>query len=362
VLLSNLLKERAARTPVRLTPAAITRTLNSMVILRDFTRYGRHCANYAQTNPPVSIAFLAEYRLKQDEKAQHSIHERAMPTKLVTVIRLPTLLVLLLWAVPFHGQPAPYLTPAQAQALVKRALATEVRTAQDASHPMRYWLRKSSPRLTTTKEIVETRDGFVARLIRINGRPLGPADEQAEKTRLDALYDNPGRQQHRKRGEERDTAIVLKLLRMLPQAFTYDYAGPGQEAQEKIEKFRFHPNPGFNPPDLETKALTAMSGEIWLDATEERVTRLEGHLQQDTVYGWGLLGRLDRGGWLVIEQADVGGRQWRITRFQMKMNLRVLFKTKVFDTVEEMTRYTPVPDGMNYRQAIQMLRSEPGGR
>jgi len=151
-------------------------------------------------------------------------------------------------------------------------------------------------------------------------------------------------------------------LRLLPQAFTYEYAGSGQGPSGKVEKFRFRPNPGFNPPDLETKALTAMNGELWIAAAEERVTRLEGHLQQDTVYGWGVLGRLDRGGWIVIEQADAGGRQWRITRFQMKMNLRVLFKTKNFDTVEQMTQYAPVPSGLTYRQAIQMLRSAPNGR
>ena len=33
------------------------------------------------------------------------------------------------------------------------------------SHPMRYRLRKSSPRMTSTKDIVETRDGAVARLV-----------------------------------------------------------------------------------------------------------------------------------------------------------------------------------------------------
>jgi hypothetical protein len=268
---------------------------------------------------------------------------------------------MLLWAAASHGQTAPFLAPTQAQALVKRALATEMRTAQDESHPMRYWLRKSSPRLTSTKEIVETRDGFVARLVRINDQPLNQADEQTEKARLDALYSDPNRQRHRKQSEEQDTAIVLKLLRLLPQAFTFEYAGPGQGPSGKVEKFRFRPNPGFNPPDLETKALTAMNGELWIDAAQERVTRLEGHLQQDTDYGWGVLGRLDRGGWVVIEQADVGGHQWRITRFQMKMNLRVLFKTKNFDTVEEMTQYAPVPARLDYTQAIQMLRAAPGG-
>ena len=64
------------------------------------------------------------------------------------------------------------------------------------------------------------------------------------------------------------------------------------------------------------------------------MTRLEGHLQQDTDYGWGILGKLNKGGWVVLEQADVGARQWRIVRFQMEMNLRILFKTKRLDTTE----------------------------
>ena len=52
-------------------------------------------------------------------------------------------------------------------------------------------------------------------------------------------------------------------------------------------------------------------------------------------------------------------KQWRIVHVQMEMTLRVLFKTRVFNTVEQMTRYSPVPAGLDYRQAIQMLR---GGR
>jgi hypothetical protein len=287
-----------------------------------------------------------------------------MPVKLEIVRRLFPLFLLFSWTGAALGQPlaATALVPTQAQALVKRALATELRVSQDASHPMRYRLRKSSPRLTSAKEIVETRDGDVARLIAINDRPLSQADEQREQARLDALFSDPGRQRHRKQSEEADTGIVLKLLRMLPQAFLYEYAGAGQGPSGKVEKFRFRPNPSFNPPDLETQALTAMTGELWIDASQERVTRLEGHLQQDTTYGWGILGKLDKGGWIVIEQDDIGGRQWRIARFQMKMNLRILFKTKNFDTVEEMTQYAPVPPGLGYRQAIQMLRSAPENR
>jgi hypothetical protein len=292
-----------------------------------------------------------------------------MPAKLGIVHSFLPFFVLLSSAGAALAQPvAPTaLTPAQAQALVGRALATEMRTAQDANHPMRYRLRKSSPRMTSTKEIVETRDGDVARLVKLNDQPLSQSAEQQEETRLDGLLSDPSRQRHRKQSEEADAGIVFKLLRMLPQAFLYEYAGSGQGSSGTVEKFRFRPNPAFSPPDLETQALTAMTGELWIDATQERVTQLDGHLQQDTDYGWGILGKLDKGGWVVIEQADVGGRQWRIARFQMKMNLRILFKTRNIDTTEEMSQYAPVPARLDYRQAIQMLRTDPlnsapGGR
>jgi len=244
-----------------------------------------------------------------------------------------------------------------AQAMVQRALGKELQTAQDTAHPMHYRLRKSSPRLTSTKEILETADGAVARLVAINDQPLTQAEEQTEQARLDLLLSDPSRQKHRKQSEEGDFGIVLKLLRMLPSAYLYTYSGQGAGPAGTVEKFSFRPNPGFSPPDLESQALTAMTGEIWIDASQERVTRLEGHLQQDTDYGWGILGKLDKGGWIVLEQADIGGRQWRIVRFKMKMNLRVLFKNRDIDTTEEMSQYTPVPAGLNYRQAIQMLRA-----
>jgi hypothetical protein len=40
----------------------------------------------------------------------------------------------------------------------------------------------------------------------------------------------------------------------------------------------------------------------------------------------------------------------------MQMTMRILFKTKIFDTVEQMSHYAPVPVDMDYRQAIKMLR------
>jgi len=259
-------------------------------------------------------------------------------------------------AYPAGRQGIESLTATQAQALVNHALGEELRMAGDQSHPMRYKLRKQSPRLTTTKEIVETRDGGVARLIAVNDQPLDAAGEQAEEARLDALERNPGLQQHRKRGEDNDAGIVLKVLRMMPRAFLYQYEGAAQGPAGPVQKYSFRPNPRFSPPDLETQALTAMTGEVWIDAARERVVRLAGSLEQDTNYGWGILGKLNKGGWLLIEQGEVAGHEWRITHVQLKMSLRILVKTKVFDTDQQMRDYQPALAGIDYRAAIRLLR------
>ena len=286
----------------------------------------------------------------------------AAASKLGNVQRYVALL-LLLPVPPVFGQPAAgagdALTPAQGQALVDRALANEISAAQDAGHPMRYQLRKTSPRYTSTKEIVETRDGDVARLIEVFDKPLGQTDDENEQARLAELLGDPGKQRKRKQAEDEDAERAMKVLRALPSALLYQYAGSSEGPAGSVEKFTFRPNPSFSPPDLETLVLTQMVGEIWIDAAHQRVTRLEGHLQQDVDFGWGILGRLDKGGWITIDQADVGGGLWRTVRFQMVMSGRVVFKNRVFDTTEDQTHFAPVPSEMSYQQAIEMLRQNP---
>ena len=74
-------------------------------------------------------------------------------------------------------------------------------------------------------------------------------------------------------------------------------------------------------------------------------------------FGWGILGRLNKGGWIVIEQAAVGEGQWRVVRFKMVMSGRVLFRTRSFDTTEEESQFARVPVALRYQQAIQMMRA-----
>ncbi len=244
------------------------------------------------------------------------------------------------------------------QAYVQQTLESELRAAQDTSHPMRYELFKSSPRYSSTKYIYETRDGAVARLVAVNGLPLSPAEEQKEQTRLNTLLADPSRQRHRQEAETQDAARALNVLRALPHAFLFQDAGPAPASHGQIERFSFKPNPVYQPPDMETQVLTGMTGQLWIDTAHQRVVRLEGSLQRDVNFGWGLLGRLNKGGWVSIEQSEVSGGCWRIVRLRMSMTGRVFFKTKVFDTMQEESDFRPLPVGLNYMEAIKMMRND----
>lgn len=247
--------------------------------------------------------------------------------------------------------------------LVRKALAAEAAAAQDTTHPVRYQLRKWSPRLTTTKDLVETRDGQVAMLVAANDKPLPPQEQAKEQGRLNSLLFDPGKQRHRKQSQDQDTARAVKVIRALPNAFIYTYAGPVNTGDGvQVERFTFVPDPHFDPPDLETEVLTSAAGEIWIDPAHMRVTHLQANLQQDVDFGWGILGRLAKGGWITIDQAEVLPGTWRITKFQMKMSARVLFRTKQFETTEDESQFAPVPPGMSYADGITLLRARAESR
>ncbi len=271
-----------------------------------------------------------------------------------TVLKLISLWLTITVAAP--GQNAP-VSALQGTELVQRAFAAELSAAQDSSHPMRYLLHKSSPRLSTTKEILETHDGSVAMLRAVNDKPLSEADAAKEQERLDDLLADPGKQRHRKLGQDEDTQKALKVLRAMPNAFIYQYAGTVQAGSGSAARFVFSPNPSFMPPDLETQVLTAMTGEVWIDPVQVRVMHLQASLQQDVEFGWGVLGRLYKGGWINMDNADVGGGVWHIVRFQMNFSARVLIRTKSFETLEEESHFSPVTPTLDYRQAIRLLRA-----
>jgi hypothetical protein len=272
--------------------------------------------------------------------------------------RLAALLLISLLAPPSAPAQSPAVDPT---ALVRRALAH--RADADAHHlPLRYLLHKTERRhgvtRDTTKEIIETRDGDVARLIAIDGKPLTPDAERAELDRLDALAAHPAVQEHRHRSEQRDTARINHLMALLPEAFLYRFEALVPCGASQCYRLSFTPNPHFTPPDLEADVLRGITGEVWIDRTQERLTRINAHFTADVDFGFGLLGKLNKGGTVVLEQTDIGNHDWELTGLQLNLTGKALIMKSVeVEITEQTSHFSLVPPNLTYRDAIQLLKS-----
>jgi hypothetical protein len=247
-------------------------------------------------------------------------------------------------------------TPSGATALVRRAVHNRL-DADKTHRPVQYLVRKIDERHDTTKLIVETKDGDVARLVAINGKPLTPETDKAELQRLDDLAQHPELQDHRRKNEQKDTDRVNHVLGLLPDALLYQFQGTVPCGADQCYRISFKPNPNFNPPDLEANILRGVAGEVWVDQAQERLIRLDAHFISDVDFGFGIVGRLNKGGTVLLEQSDAGGRDWELTAMKLHVNGKVfLVKSWSSQVDEQMGHFAPVTPGISYRDAIQLLK------
>jgi hypothetical protein len=270
-----------------------------------------------------------------------------------TLILGPILLVLAPAAISSASTQQP--GPVDPTALVRRAI--QHRTDASRNHrPLRYLLRKTDGLHDTTKDIIETKDGDVARLVALGDQPLSAQANQAEMNRLNTLAGHPEIQEHRRQREQKDTDRVNRLMQLLPDAFQYRFEGMVPCSAGQCYRLSFSPNPNFDPPDVEASVLRGMAGVVWIDQAQERLTRLNAHLISNVDFGWGIIGRLDRGGTIQIEQTDIGNRDWEVTRLSLDMKGKALMvKSLSFQLSEQATHFSEAPEGVDYRKAIQLL-------
>ena len=252
------------------------------------------------------------------------------------------------------------LAKSNPHALVQAAIDNELKASYGHRPPARYLLRRKTRNTDTTKEIVETSRGGVARLIAIHNQPLNGAQTQTELQRLNELASDPAAQQHRHHNEERDAARITGVMRLLPDAFINHFEGSVQAPGGTAIRISFEPNPRFSPPTLESRILTGIHGEIWIDPTDLRVVRIEGHLFRQVDYGWGILGTLYPGGTIRIDQVKTPECGWQLSHLMLNMTGKELMLKSLRVIVDEIaTDYHPVPPGWKYTDAINWLLHMP---
>ncbi len=239
-----------------------------------------------------------------------------------------------------------------ADELVRQVVANETQLV-DSDHS--HWIYRQhhvEDGKDTLKECVDTDQGALCRLIAEGGHPLSQSEQAKEKERLAELVKNPERQRKLQEARKKDGDQALKMLKMLPNAFHYEYAG----AEGDLVKLKFVPNPEFTPPDRESRVFHAMVGFMWVDRDAKRLVELSGKLTRDVDFGFGLLGHLYRGGTFQVKRADVGDGHWETTLLDVKIRGKALFfKTINADQRETTDNFAKAPGKLTMAEGMKML-------
>jgi hypothetical protein len=244
------------------------------------------------------------------------------------------------------------------QKIVRDASWNELH-APKAGRSFSYRQRKEDPKGVIVKRIVETKDGDVARLLEKDGKPLTAEDNQAELDRLNNLLAHPEIQEHRHKKEQEDNARGDEMVRMLPDAFLYTFAGMVQGPNGPCYRLEFKPNPAFTPPDREGEVYHGMVGELWVDQAQERLAKIDAHLISDVNFGWGVLGRLYKGGSILVQNQDVGLHHWETVHMKLRLQGKLLMMKSVdYSTTEDFSEFQVQPQELSYQEGIRLLEKE----
>ena len=172
------------------------------------------------------------------------------------------------------------------------------------------------------------------------------------RQRQEQLVRDPSQQLAVKKQNDADELRLENFVRLLPSAFLFEYDGwDGSDL-----RLTFRPDPAFVPPTMESKALQSMAGTILVSPQQKRLARMNGHLVENVDFGFGILGRIAKGGTFEIERIQVSSSHWKTHLVDIHVNGRMLlFKTINKQQHETRSDFESVPQ----RPRSEASRSTP---
>lgn len=203
-----------------------------------------------------------------------------------------------------------------------------------------------------TEEQVETKNGPVYRVLSIDGAPLTADQRQKDDARIDLLLRDAGQQSKLKRQYDDDEQMLETLLRVMPDAFLYDYDGVDGD----LVRLKFRPDPSYSPPSYQARVVHSLAGTVLIDPQQKRLAKLSGQIINRVDFGWGLFGHIDDGGTVEIGRVQVGPSQWKTALINIQLSGRmVFFKTIDKKAYETRSNFRTVSGDLSLSEASHLL-------
>jgi hypothetical protein len=243
------------------------------------------------------------------------------------------------------------------------ASANELKALHHTDSYLRYRTHTISDKGDVVRDVVESKEGTVARLIMRDGKPLTDEQDKAERQRLNDMIASPSAFFRHIRNTESDRKMADKLVPLMADSAIFTYT-PGQPQSGRNRGaleivIDYKPNPKFNPPNTEAEALTGLEGRVWIDAKSHYLVRMEGTISRGVNFGWGMLAHIYPGGKLELNQTSAGGDRWIFTYFSMRLSVRALMLKTVNVRTESTGSDVQTIGPMGYQDAIRMMLNTP---
>lgn len=252
--------------------------------------------------------------------------------------------------------------PDEARNLVRQVIQHQMAQDEKGGGQAFMWVQKENgKRGVLTKEMVDTKDGIVARLIAINDHPLTADERKSDDERLERLLNDPQARAQKAKQQQEDEKRTRRMVRALPDAFLYEPDGtvPGPNGAELV-RLKFKPDPNYDAPSRELQVYEGMEGHMLLDTHAQRLAEIDAKLFRDVNFGWGILGHLDKGGQFMVRQADVTGNgDWQVVAMKLSFDGKaVIFKPIHIRDDESASNFRPVPKDMSFAQGVELLKKQ----
>ena len=256
-------------------------------------------------------------------------------------------------------------TPSDPAQLVARAVQNEIDANAPGGTHFMFRNEKKTAHTNQVKLIVETHESTAGMLIEVDGHALSPEQRQQEEARLQNYVRNPAQLERKRKQEKEDSDRTMRIVKALPSAFIYEKDGTQRgtasvgSPQDELVRLKFRPNPNYDPPSRVEQVLTGMAGHLLVDAKQARLAEIDGTLEKQVGFGWGILGHLDRGGRFLVQQADVGNRQWELTHMDLSFTGKILlFKKLNIRSTDTFSDFRPVAPDLTFAQGVALLEKE----
>ncbi len=264
-------------------------------------------------------------------------------------------------SVALAGQPSA-VPPAE---LVRRAVQNEIGENGGSNPRFMFKDERKAAHLWQTKLLVETSEAIAGMLIAQDGHSLTPQQMLAEDARLQNYIRNPDELKKKHKQEKEDAERTTRIVKALPDAFLYEADGtqPGTaevgRLGDQLVRVKFWPNPNYEPPSRVEQVLTGMRGHLLIDSNASRIAEIDGALEKDVSFGWGILGHLDRGGRFLVRQADIDGHHWQLTRMELAFTGKMLFfKSLTIRSSDTFSDFHQVPPDLTFAEGVELLKKE----